>query len=325
MRPPLLVLAASGLLGCAGAPRGGTGSTSPPPPATGAQLVAAAQLPAGDAYGPAFAPDGPVLLAVGDRLLRFDPRTLARQDERPLTAVPRRGGAAVVLHGAQGDAAIEPAAAARIEVAAPAGYDCAAPAFSAGALRLSRNCTAGDSDTKVVVQDASTGAVIAELAEFSPAGPVRAGAITESGNFVFWWSRASGAFEEIASKVTGPMTSSRAVMSPDERALFTVSDKNWMPDDRSPAEVLDPANGKARYTLPYDIDRVAFSPDGQRFAAVHVGEDRKVRSVTVHRTADGALVATLDERAADAIAFSADGHALALRGGGALRLYVGVP
>jgi hypothetical protein len=330
MRTQLLSFAAVGLLGCSGAPRGPGGRPEPPtqpePPGAGARLAGTAAVP-GDAVGPAFGPDGPVLLVAGGKLLRFDPRTLAAIDARPLTTSPRPGGAAVVLHGAQGDVAIEPAAAAQIVVAPPAGYGCGEAAFSAGALRLSRNCRApgGDGEERVVVQDAGTGAVLAELDEFHPAGPVRAGAITESGNFVFWQSRASGAFEEIKSKVTGPTTSSHSVMSPDERALFTVSDKNWMPDDRTPAQVLDPANGHVRYTLPFDIERVYFSPDGQRFAAVHVGEDRQIRSVTVHRTADGAVTATLDERAIDVIAFSADARRLALRADGVLKLYVGLP
>jgi len=332
MRTQLPCLAAAGLVAsvvcaaCGGAPRTGADGSPPPPPASGgAKLAGTAPLPAGEAFGPAFGPDGGVLLAAGDRLLRFDPRTLAPVDARPITTIPRRGAPAVVLHGAQGDAAIEPAAAARIVVAAPAGYECGAASFSAGAARLSRNCVIGGDEDRVVVQDAGTGAVIAELAEFQTAAPVRAGTITDSGNFVFWRARASGAFEEIKSKVTGPLTSSHSVMSPDERALFTVTDKSWMPDDRTPARVLDPANGQVRYTLPADIDWVYFSPDGQRFAAVHLGEDRKVTQVTIHRTADGSLAATLDERAVDVVAFAADAHALALRGGGALKLYVDVP
>jgi len=181
-------------------------------------------------------------------------------------------------------------------------------------------------DERCVVQDARTGAVIAELGEFQTAAPVRSAAIIDSGRFVFWWARASGAFEEIASKVTGPMTSSHSTMSPDERALFTVADKDWMPDDRTPARVLDPRNGSTRYTLPFDVDRVYFSPDGARFAAVHLSvPERAVTALTIHRTDDGAIVGTLAEREVELVAFSPDARALVVRGVGALKLYVGIP
>lgn len=320
MRRALPALAAVMLLGCGGGPRTGPGAWA----AGGARLAGTAAVPEGEVFGPAFAPGGAVLLAAGGRLLRFDGQTLAPIDARPIATIPRRRGPAVVLRGAGADAAIEPETAARIAVAAPAGLDCGEASFSAVAARLSRNCRIEDED-RVVVQDATTGAVIAVLAGLQTAAPVRAGAITASGNFVFWRARASGAFEEIASKVTGPLTSSRAVMSPDERALFTVPDKDWMPDDRTPAKILDPASGRVRYELPFDIERVYFSPDGGRFAAVRAGPDRAVTGVTVYRTADGAVAAALEERAVDVVAFSADGRALVLRGGGALRLYVGVP
>jgi hypothetical protein len=293
-------------------------------------LAGVAQLPAGgEVFGPAFTRDGgSVQLAAGGQLLRFHPRTLAPLGARPLGKTPRLGGPAVVLRARPGsDAAVELATAAQVVVEAPPGYQCGEPAFSADASRLSRSCIIGGTEDRVIVQDARTGAVIAELAEFHTAAPVRAGAITESGRFVFWWSRASGAFEEIASKVVGPTLSSRAVMAPDERVVFTVTDKDWMPDDRTPAQVLDAGSGQVRYTLPLDIDRVYFSPDSRRFVAIHVGvgEDRKVTDVTVHRTGDGVVVARLPDREVELAAFSPDAREVVIRGGGAMRLYSGIP
>jgi hypothetical protein len=267
-----------------------------------------------------------VAFAAGGQLYRFEPATLAKIEARPIKTVPRLGAAAIVLHGAQGgDAAIELADAARIVVAVPPGYDCGEASFSADAARLSRNCSTKTEEHLVLVQDARTGAVIAELRELQTAAPVRAGEITDSGNFVFWMSRASGAFEEIKSKVIGPALSSRAAMSPDESVVFTVSDKNWMPDDRTPAQVIDPKTGRTRYTLPFDIDRVHFSPDSRRFAAVHLDEDRNVTAVTLHRTDDGAVVGRLGDREVELVVFSPDAKELIVRGGGVLKLYVGIP
>jgi hypothetical protein len=322
----LLLLSAVVGSGCGGPAR--VGPPPPPGPPPGPRLAGTVPIPPGaDAFGPGFALDGSsVVFVAGGQLYRFEPATLAKIDVRPLETVPKLGAAAIVLRGTQlGDAAIDLANVARIVVAVPPGYDCGEASFSADAARLSRNCSTKSEEHLVLVQDARTGAVIAELRELQTAAPVRAGEITDSGNFVFWWARASGAFEEIKSKVIGPTLSSHSMMSPDERAVFTVSDKDWMPDDRTPARVIDPKTGQTRYTLPFDIDRVFFSPDSRRFAAVHLGEDRNVTAVTLHRTDDGAEVGRLGDREVELVVFSPDGKELLVRGGGALKLYIGIP
>lgn len=298
--------------------------TVAPPP--GAHLRGTIPIPTGDdPVGPAFAKDGTsVVFAAGGKLLRFDVATLAAIDARPVTKVARLVGTALVLHGSS-DAAFDVSTASRVVVDVPKGYDCKGDSFSADASKVARNCVT-KTDECVLVQDTRTGALIAKLAEFQTAAPVRSGTITDSGNFVFWASRASGAFEEISSKVTGPVMSSHSTMAPDERALFTVTDKDWMPDDRTPARMLDPKTGHAKYTLPWDVDRVFFSPDGSRFAALHVkGDAHEVSSVTVHRTDDGAVAATLPETGVVLVAFSPDGHALVLRDATSVKLHLDLP
>ena len=280
-----------------------------------------------EAFGPAFAKDGTsVVFAAGGHLHRFDTATLAEIDSRPVSKVARLSGAALVLHGVDEDAAFDLVTATRIVVDVPKGYDCSADSFSADASKVARNCVT-KTEEFVLVQDTRTGAVVAKLAEFQTAAPVRSGRITDSGNFVFWSSRASGAFEEIKSKVTGPTMSSHSTMAPDERALFTVADKNWMPDDRTPAQVLDPRTGRAKYLLPWEYDSVFFSPDGARFAAFHIDpDDHSVIAVTIHRTDDGAVTATLAQARAQQIAFSPDAHAVIVRSGAStLDLYLDVP
>jgi hypothetical protein len=325
----LFLFSAVVLVGCGGPSQ--VGPTTPqtsPQPAAGPRLAGTVPIPPGnDAFGPAFARDGAsVAFAAGGQLYRFEPATLAKIDARPIKTVPKLSGTAIVLHGVQqGDAAIDLADATRVVIAVPAGYDCGEASFSADAARLSRNCSTKDEENFVFVQDARTGATIAELRELVTAAPVRAGEITDSGNFVFWTSRASGAFEEIKSKVIGPTMSSHSAMSPDERFVFTVSDKGWMPDDRTPAQMIDPKNGQTRYTLPFDIDRVHFSPDSRRFAAVHLNEERHVTAVTLHRTDDGAVLGQLGDREVELIVFSPDAKELLVRGGGVLKLYVGIP
>lgn len=271
------------------------------------------------------------MFAAGGQLYRFDPTSLAKIDDRPTTKTSGNGAGVVVLHGpasaASGDAAIDVATAARIVVGAPKGYDCSSSgdAFSADASRVSRNCVAKDEEL-VIVQDTRTGAVVAKLTEFETAAPVRGGTITDSGNFVFWVARASGAFEQIKSKVTGPGMSSHSTMSPDDAVIFTVPDKNWITEDTTPAKVLDSKNGRARYELPYDVDRVSFSADGARFAAVRVSvDDRRVTAVTLHRTEDGVVIGNIPDREIEILTFSPSGHELVVRGAGTLKLYADIP
>src|SRR5262245_15842529 len=128
MRILLALLAAPWLGACGGSPQAPPiKEATPERPAAGTKLeaatpdrlvagprlVATIPIPPGDgAFGPAFSPDGAsVLFAVGDRLHRFDPRTLAEVEVRPTGTVPHLGAAAVVLHGVEGtDAAFDLAA-----------------------------------------------------------------------------------------------------------------------------------------------------------------------------------------------------------------------
>jgi hypothetical protein len=60
-------------------------------------------------------------------------------------------------------------------------------------------------------------------------------------------------------------------------------------------------------------------------AAVHKKDNAKIDAVTIHRTDTGALVATLPDRDVELAVFSADGHALLVRGSSSMKLYTGVP
>jgi len=164
-----------------------------------------------------------------------------------------------------GDEAFDIASQTAHSPSAPQG-ECGAKRFSADGSRMSVDCI---SDDAVYVFDTRTGARIGVFKEFQTAAPVRGGAITPSGNFVFWASRASGAFEEIKSHVTGPVMSSHSVMAPDEHAIFTTTDRNWIPGETSPASMINPKNGRMLFTLPIDVDTVFFSPSGRYFAARH--------------------------------------------------------
>ena len=90
-------------------------------------------------------------------------------------------------------------------------------AFSYDASRMSTDCRDASGEEATYVYDTRTGAEIGVFKEFQTAAPVRSGTITASGNFVFWVSRATGAFAEIKTHVTGPNMSSHSVMSLDER------------------------------------------------------------------------------------------------------------
>jgi hypothetical protein len=264
-----------------------------------------------------------VIWLAGATVHRYEPTALATVDARPVSRITRMTTPLLVLHGGGTDVALDVTSAARLVLDAPKGFQCEGESLSADATRLARNCTT-NTDEVVVVQDTKTGALVGTFKEFQTAAPVRSGTITASGNFIQWVARASGAFEEIKSKVTGPAVSSHSAMAPDESVLFTVSDKNWMPDDRTPAQMLDPKTGRPKYALPWDVDRVWFSPDAKRFAALHV-RDAKGTSITVHRTDDGSVVANLAERAADGVVFSPDAHRLIVRAGRTLKLWADVP
>lgn len=152
--------------------------------------------------------------------------------------------------------------------ALPKGRECDDVAYSADGLRMSAYCRETNGDA-VYVYDTRNGGELPPLTEFQTAAPVRSGSITRSGNFVFWSSRASGAFEEIKTHVTGPAMSSISVMSADETMLFTTVDKRWYTDDASPARILDPKNARVIWTLDNDVDRATLSDTGGLFALHH--------------------------------------------------------
>lgn len=294
-------------------------ASTPAPPAAAFKRAASFSLPAGTGVlGPAFTTDGKQLVfAVAGKLHRLDGEKLTAIDARVVGKAPRVTGTPIVLQGA----AFDVATAARFVLPVPKGYTCEGDSFSADGSKVAWNCNTPQKEF-VLVQDARTGATVAELDEFQTAAPVRGGEITASGNFVFWSARASGAFEEIKSKVTGPVVSSHSTMAPDERALFTVNDRNWMPDDRTPAKVLDPKTGRTKYVLSWDIERVDFSPDSSRFAALHAPkDDRRITHVTVHRTDDGEKLADLPIEDAELVAFTPDARAFVVRAKGSLTLW----
>lgn len=197
---------------------------------------------------------------------------------------------------------------------------CEGLAFSADGARMSASCTDAAGNDAVHVYDARTGAEIAKLDEFHTAAPIRAGAITASGNFVFWSSRASGAFEEIRSHVVGPVMSSHSEMSPTEDMLFTTPDKNWMTEDQTPARMINPKNGRTLFELGNDVTRVRFSPSGRFFAALHwsVWKDMDQARVpgdtwfTIH-AGDAASFGRSECNDADDAAFSSDDALVAIR------------
>ena len=160
----------------------------------------------------------------------------------------------------------DPSSLANHTPALPKNLECEDVAYSADGSRMSAYCRP---EELVHVYDTRNGAELATFDELHTAAPVRSGRITASGNFVFWTSRASGAFEEVKSHVTGPAMSSRSLMSADETMLFTTVDKGWYTDDTSPARILDPKNGRTIWTLGDDVDRAAFSDAGGLFALHH--------------------------------------------------------
>jgi hypothetical protein len=263
----------------------------------------------GEVHGIAL--DGTRLLAnVGGKLQVFDEHGAVA----PAVSRWKAGDPLVVV----GDGAFDLASHVSHAPAVPKG--CEGRAFSQDASRMSAECETPDGAEVVMVFDVRTGRPIGTFKEFQTAAPVLGGTITTSGNFVFWAARASGGFEEIKSHVTGPTMSSHSVMSPDEQSLFTTVDRHWIPDDPSPARVLDPHDGSMRYELPVDVDDVTFSPDGHLLAAHHSKNwadfehasttDRT--SFTIHQGRPD-VVATIPGEDAQLAAFSADDAHIAVR------------
>jgi hypothetical protein len=209
--------------------------------------------------------------------------------------------------------------------ALPKGNECHGIAFSADLSRYSAYCQDSvKGEDAVYVYDTRNGTQqVGRFDEWHSAAPIRSGAITPSGNFIFWSARAGGSFQEIKSRVIGPMMSSMSAMSPDETMLFTTPNKQWYTEDTTPAKILDPKNGRVLYELDNDITSVVFAPKGGLFAAHHSSHWRDmnydkpdVESITVHASATD--FAKLD--AASAI-FGDDGATLAAVSNGTVRVY----
>jgi hypothetical protein len=228
----------------------------------------------------------------------------------------KRGDRLVVV----GPDAFDPVAQTAHEPSTPKGLSCKSHAFSYDGARMSADCDdpAGDA---VYVYDTRTSAELGVFREFPTAAPIREGTITSSGNFIFWESRASGGFEEIKSHVTGPDMSSHSVMSRDESMVFTTVDRAWYTDDKTPARVLNPKNGRQLFELERDVETVFFSPSSRLLAARHMkswgnadyASDQSAW-LTIHDRA-GALVARVGGEGSDAVeraAFAPDDSTVAV-------------
>ncbi len=207
----------------------------------------------------------------GKRLyVNIDKKLHVFEDGRDVSSTPhawKAGDALVVV----GDGLFDPISFEDHTPKTPKGLDCQTIGFSADGARMSAYCFEPKTGTDAVhVYDARTSAEIAKLGEFRTAAPIRSGVITASGNFVFWTARASGAFEEIKSRVTGPVMSSHSEMSPTEDMLFTTPDKNWLTDDHTPGQMINPKNARVLFSFDKDdVTGVRFSPSGRYFAALH--------------------------------------------------------
>jgi hypothetical protein len=207
----------------------------------------------------------------------------------------------------------DPSSFARHTPPLPKNLECDAMAFTLDATRMSLHCHDPKGDDAVYLYDARNGAELGRFDEFRSAAPVRTGSITDSGSFIFWSARASGAFEDIKSRVVGPPTSSISIMSPDESMLFTTPNKQWYTDDTTPAKILDPKNGHVIYELTNDVTSVTFAPRGGVFAVHHSSrwrdmdfEKPDIESITVHATATDFV--NVD---ATSVVFGEDGRTLA--------------
>lgn len=204
----------------------------------------------------------------------------------------------------------------------PKGLECDGLSYSLDLTRASAYCHDAKGDDAVYVYDARNGSQLGRFDEFHTAAPIRGGAITESGNFVFWSARAGGAFEEIKSHVVGPAMSSMSAMSPDESMLFTTPNKQWYTDDTTPAKILDPKNGRVLYTLTNDVTSITFAPRGGLFALHHSSrwqdmnfDKPDLEWITVR---DGDASVKLD---ATSVIFGDDGATLAAFSNGTARVY----
>lgn len=286
------------------------------PPVSTLSFVAETSLANLSNEGLAFTPDGTrVAVMVRRSLLLFDTATLAPVSVPHAANITKAPGPLLVV----GAHAFDPTTWAELVIAQPAGLECGI-SFSANGARMAAYCQGAGKDGVRVI-DTRTGALLGTLGEFQTAAPVRVGEITASGNFVFWSARASGAFEEISSKVTGPVTSSRTSMSPDERWLFTTPDRGWV---QGPAvgTLIDAKNGKTVLAFAGDVTSGAFSPSSKRLAVYHGVEPYSRDWVTIHAVDHSDPIAKLPDHDVIDVAFSLDDQQLAVTtNAGKLRLY----
>ena len=151
---------------------------------------------------------------LGERAITGDVRGLAFQTAPELRIAVNVGGALQVLDSSLrpvqlpahawrpgdpllvvGPDAFDAKGGARRDVPIPKSLTCQGRAFSADGSRMSVDCQDASGGEATHVFDVTTGAEVGVFAEFQTAAPVRSGTITQSGNFIFWASRATGALE----------------------------------------------------------------------------------------------------------------------------------
>jgi len=275
----------------------------------------------------------------GARLALLKGGTLALREGRDLSVVAGLTGGAVkapkgfapILAASKGTILVvagipfELPSGRRLDLPLPKG--CEGATYSADGARASVACNDANGDFALVL-DALAATVVGRFDEFRTAAPVRRGTITASGKFVQWRARASGAFEEISSHVTGPDLGSQAIMSEDERYLFLAMDLDWYTEDRTPPKIVTSKDGKLVTTLPHWVRAVVFSPRGNLFfARTSLHEDlakEAPRRSEVYQTGTHGPVLSIEVPPSEvtSAAFSADERKLALlTKDGMLRVY----
>ena len=314
---PVATIAPVALDAAAPAPVGEDAAVKPYP-ALVVTMAWQVALPRGKSVlGPSFTPDGArVGVVVDGKLVLYDAKTHDSTVGPPGGAVPPDGPMLVI-----GAHAFVPSSGAEVLFGVGS---CSEKSFSQDGSRISAYCPTGGKDA-VVVYDAHTLRTIGTFTEFQSAAPVRTGSITASGNFIFWQARASGAFEEIKSHVTGPMISSHSVMSPDERFIFTAPDRNWQTDAEATGELIDPKHGRPLMAIPGDVESGTFSPSSRMLAVFRTKRTDAALvplAVTLHATDHDGVLATLPTALVTSVAFSPDDTRLAaVTSAGALQLY----
>ncbi len=257
--------------------------------------------------GPAFSVDGSrVAIAIESKPHVFDATSLApvvlkggviKKATSPLLAV--------------GSLAFDPSTGEVLQITPPKGFTCETTGYSKDIARVSMYCGAAGKDGTLVI-DTHTGVLVGNYREFQTAAPVRTGTITASGNFVFWQSRASGAFEEVSSHVTGPTISSHATMSPDERFLFAAPDRDWLTEAPAVGDLINAKTGKTVLTFTQDVDSGVFSPSSRLIAVVHAKTPHAQQWVSVHSVDHEAPLVKLPDQDVLNVAFSFDDTRIAI-------------